>query len=381
MSNDYGFIPFNRASSVGNELQYVTEVINSGKLSGDGLFTKGCTEILSSTLNSKKVLLTTSCTSALDMSAILLDIKDGDEIIVPSFTFVSTANSFATHGANIVFADIREDTLNLDESKLTDLISPKTIAIVPVHYAGVGCEMDAIMNLAHNHNITIIEDNAHGLMGFYKNSPLGSIGDLATLSFHETKNISCGEGGALILNNSSLIERAEIIREKGTDRSKFFRGEIDKYTWVDFGSSFLPSEILAAYLLAQLENRHLIQQKRKTIWHRYYDGLHNWSCSSGTSLPFIPLHCDQSYHMFYLILSSEEVRNRLISHLKSKGILSVFHYLPLHNSQFAESHGINTHNCPISERISSKLLRLPFFCGLTENEQKYVIASIIEFQA
>lgn len=379
MNRTIDFIPFNRASTVGNEMQYVREVIESGKLSGDGLFSRKCAEILTSITRSKKALLTTSCTSALDMSAILLNLRKGDEVIVPSFTFVSTANSFATHGAKIVFADIREDTLNLDEKKIESLITDRTVAIVPVHYAGVGCDMDEIINIAKRNRILVIEDNAHGLMGSYKKVPLGGIGDLATLSFHETKNYSCGEGGALLINNPKFIERAEIIREKGTDRSKFFRGEVDKYTWVDFGSSFLLSEILSAYLLAQLENREIIQAKRKLIWERYYDGLEQWANESGVRLPFIPSDCEQSFHMFYLILPDEQMRNKLLDYLRSKNILSVFHYLPLHSSIFAKKQEIYISECPVTDKISKSLCRLPLHLSLSENEQEYIIESITRF--
>lgn len=348
-------------------------------MSGDGYFTRACSEILESVLDAEKVLLTTSCTSALDLSAILLNIVKGDEVIVPSFTFVSTANSFASHGAKIVFADIREDTLNINESKLENLITPRTKAIVPVHYAGVGCAMDPIISLAEKHNIKVIEDSAHGLMGFYKGASLGTIGDLATLSFHETKNFVCGEGGALIINDSNLIERAEIIREKGTNRTSFFRGQTNKYTWVDFGSSFLPSEILAAFLLGQLEKRHQIQQRRKQIWDRYYQGLKQWADQNDIRMPFVPEYCKQAYHMFYLILPNENLRNGIIDHLRTKGILAVFHYLPLHKSNFAKTLSKKEYNCPVSDSVSSRLVRLPFYFSLSEYDQDYVITSIKEY--
>lgn len=372
-------VPFNRACVTGDELKHISKVISNGNLSGDGFYTKECSKLIQSITNSQKVLLTTSCTSALDMSAILLKIQDGDEVIIPSYTFVSTANSFATHGAKIVFADIREDTLNLDENKLEELITDRTRAIVPVHYAGVGCEMDAIISLSKKNNLTIIEDNAHGFMGSYKGRALGSFGHLSTLSFHETKNFTCGEGGALVINDNDLIDRAEIIREKGTDRSKFFRGQIDKYSWTDFGSSFLPSEILSAHLFVQLEKREIIQQKRRSIWEKYYKELLNWSSKNGVRLPYIPEHCEQAYHMFYIVLPDEETRKKLIVYLKTKKILSVFHYLPLHKSAFAKSLGLDSADCPISENVSSRLLRLPFYFNMSEEQQNYVITSILNY--
>lgn len=373
-------IPFNRPFLTGNEFGYISEAISFGYTAGDGPFTRKCSELLESLLDVPKVLLTTSCTDALEMSAMLTGIGDGDEVIVPSFTFVSTANAFAIRGARPVFADIRPDTLNLDETRLEALISPRTRAIVPVHYAGVGCEMDAIREIADRHRITVIEDNAHGLLGTYRGRPLGSFGALATLSFHETKNFTCGEGGALIINDASLIERAEIIREKGTNRSRFFRGQVDKYTWVDFGSSFLPSDILAAYLYAQLTARRRIQGVRQRIWHLYESGLREWAPRNGVGLPQIPPHCEQPYHMFYMLMPSLETRTELIRHLRSRGVHSVFHYLPLHLSDMGRHFGGKQGDCPVTEDVSDRLVRLPFYNALTEDEQAEVIDAITELR-
>src|SRR5437016_8657468 len=297
-------IPFNRAGLVGNEFRYIFQALELGHISGDGRFTRKCHELLEKELGVGKALLTTSCTHALEMAALLLDIQPGDEVIVPSFNFVSGANAFVLRRARPVFVDIRPDTLNLDETKLECLITPRTKAILVLHYAGVACEMDAIMEIAERHGIPVIEDNAHGLFGKYRGRYLGTFGSLATQSFHETKNFTCGEGGALIINDPQYIERAEIIREKGTNRSRFFRGQVDKYTWVDIGSSYLPSDVLAAFLYAQLKSREQIQAQRKHIWDYYYRHLEDWGRSSGVTLPYIPEHCEQPYHMFYLLLPS-----------------------------------------------------------------------------
>jgi len=317
-------IPFNRPCLAGNELQYITQAIEHGHASGDGAYTKKCHTLLEQVLGVPKVLLTTSCTHALEMAALLLDVQPGDEVIAPSFTFVTTINAFVLRGARPAFIDIRPDTLNLDETQLERLITPRTKAIVLVHYAGVGCEMDAIMEIARRHDIAVVEDNAHGLFGKYKGKYLGTFGCLATQSFHETKNFTCGEGGALLINDPQHIERAEIIREKGTNRSRFFRGEVDKYTWVDLGSSYLPSDILAAFLCAQLEAREHIQTKRQRVWEYYYDHLQDWADDHDVRLPIVPAHCEQPYHLFYLLMPSLEQRQALIAHLKAHGILSVF---------------------------------------------------------
>jgi len=324
-------------------------------------------------------LLTTSCTHALDMAALLLDIQPGDEVIIPSFTFVSTVNAFVLRGARPVFADIRPDTLNLDETKLEQLVTPRTKAIAVVHYAGVGCEMDTIMEIANRHGIPVVEDNAHGLFGKYKGKYLGTFGCLATQSFHETKNFTCGEGGALLINDPRYIERAEIIREKGTNRSRFFRGQVDKYTWVDIGSSYLPSDILAAFLYAQLEMREQIQTKRRRIWEYYYKHLQDWARDHGVRLPIVPMHCEQSYHMFYLLLPSLEQRQALIDHLKKQGILAVFHYLPLHLSDMGRRFGGKQGDCPVTEDVSDRLLRLPFYNDLCGEDQERVVEAIKEF--
>jgi len=380
MSSPYR-IPFNFPSAVGNEVQYMQEALTSGHISGDGNFTKKTHAFLEDSLGVRKALLTTSCTHALEMSAILLDFEPGDEVIVPSFTFVSSINAFVLRGAKPVFADIRPDTLNLDETKLESLITDKTKAIVLVHYAGVPCEMDVIMEIADRHNIPVVEDNAHGLFGKYKGKFLGTFGVLSTQSFHETKNFQCGEGGALLINDPNLVERAEIIREKGTNRSRFFRGQVDKYTWVDVGSSYLPSDILAAYLHGQFEMREEIQSKREDIWHTYNTQLVGWAQEHGVQLPTVPQGVDQAYHMFYMLLPSLDVRTRLIDHLKERGILSVFHYLPLHLSDMGKQFGGKEGDCPVTEDISDRLLRLPFYYELSESEQADVIQAIKEFDA
>ena len=369
-------IPFNRVDVQGNELEYIKEAITNSHISGDGKFTRKCNSLLEKELDVNKTLLTTSCTHALEMTAILLDIKPGDEVIVPSFTFVSTVNAFVIHGANPIFIDIRPDTLNMDENLLEELITEKTKAIIPVHYAGVGCEMDIIMNIANKYDIPVIEDNAHGLFGKYKDIYLGTFGTFATQSFHETKNFSCGEGGALLINDENYIERAEIVREKGTDRSKFFRGQVDKYTWVDIGSSYLPSDILSAFLFAQLEKRENIQEKRKMIWETYYNGLKNWAEENNVRLPYISKHCEQTYHMFYLLFETEEIRNGFLSYIQQKGISAIFHYIPLHSSDMGRQFG--KFDCPVTESVAKRIVRLPFYFGI-ENVIENVISTTIKF--
>lgn len=377
-SNGYQ-IYFNQPTIVGKELYYISQVIHQGHAAGDGAFTKKCQNYLEMALGVPKVLLTTSCTDALEMAALLLDIQPGDEVIVPSFTFVSTPNAFVLRGARPVFADVRADTLNLDETQLERLITPNTKAIVPVHYAGVGCEMDVIGALAARYHLPIVEDNAHGLFGQYQGRNLGTFGALATQSFHETKNFICGEGGALLINDPTLVERAEIIREKGTNRSRFFRGQVDKYTWVDVGSSFLPSDLLAAFLYAQLEAREEIQAKRRRLWLYYWEALAEWSETHAVRLPIIPSHCNQAYHMFYLLLPSLAIRQALIQHLKAQGILSVFHYLPLHLSDMGRRFGGQPGDCPVTEEVSDRLLRLPFHNALTEADQAFVVERLKQF--
>ncbi len=372
-------IPFNRPSLAGSEQAYITQVIENRHASGDGMFTKKCHALLESILGAPKALLTTNCTHALEMTALLLDLQPGDEVILPSFTFVSTANAYVLRGARPVFADIRPDTLNIDETKLEALITPRTRAIVVVHYAGVGCEMDAILALAERYSLAVIEDNAHGLFGRYKGRMLGTLGCMATQSFHETKNISCGEGGALILNDPQYIERAEIIREKGTNRNQFFRGQVAKYTWVDAGSSYLPSDILAAFLYAQLEAREQIQTNRTRSWNRYHAELKDWAQSCGIRQPIVPDHCQHPAHIYYLLLPSLDMRQALIEHLKAHSILAVFHYQPLHTSDMGRQFGGRPGDCPVTEQVSDHLLRLPLFNNFTDDEQSRVIEALHSF--
>jgi dTDP-4-amino-4,6-dideoxygalactose transaminase len=372
-------IPFNKPSFAGNEVRYMEEAIERGHISGDGHFTKACHALLESALGVPKVLLTTSCTHALEMSALLVDLKPGDEVIVPSFAFVTTALAYVLRGAKPVFCDVRADTLNMDERALESLVTPRTKAIVVLHYAGVACEMDPILAVAARHGVPVIEDNAHGLFGRYRGKFLGTFGALATQSFHETKNFTCGEGGALIVNEKRFVERAEILREKGTDRSKFLRGLVHKYTWVDLGSSYLPSDLLSAFLLAQLESRETIQARRRDVWQRYAAELVDWARERGATLPTVPAHCEQPHHMFYVLLKDGAQRERLISHLEERGILAVFHYLPLHLSDMGKRFGGRAGQCPVTEDVSGRLLRLPFYNRLTENEQGDVIAALNAF--
>jgi dTDP-4-amino-4,6-dideoxygalactose transaminase len=372
-------VDFNRPVIVGHEMEYMAEAIANAHISGDGPFTKKCHALLQQELGIPKALLTTSCTHALEMAAILLNIQDGDEVIVPDFTFVSTINAFVLRGAHPVFLDIRPDTLNLDETKLEATITTRTKAILPVHYAGVGCEMDVIMEIARQHNIVVVEDNAHGLFGKYKGQYLGTFGVMATQSFHETKNFTSGEGGALLINDPEFVERAEIIREKGTNRSRFFRGQVDKYTWVDLGSSYLPSDILAAFLYGQFEQRERIQSHRKALWDTYNLALGDWSQKNGVQLPTIPAHTEQAYHMFYMLLPNLELRQKFIQYLRNLGIYSVFHYLPLHLSDMGQKFGGKAGDCPITEDISDRLVRLPFHNGLSSSEQELTIEAILGF--
>jgi dTDP-4-amino-4,6-dideoxygalactose transaminase len=373
-------IPFNKPSLSGNELLYLAESITAGHTSSDGQFTKRCRELLETEFEVPAVLLTTSCTDALEMAALLLNIQPGDEVILPSFTFVSTVNAFVLRGAIPIFVDVRPDTLNMDERLLESLITTRTKAIIVVHYAGVSCEMDAIVALAEKREITIIEDNAHGVFGRYRNKYLGTFGTLATLSFHETKNLTCGEGGALVVNDERLLERAEIIRDKGTNRKRFLRGQVDKYTWVDVGSSFGLSDILAAYLFAQLQKREEIQGARHRIWHNYFSALREWASAHNVRLPYVPRHCEQAYHMFYIVLPSFEIRQGLIEHMKARGILSVFHYLPLHLSDLGRRYGGRPGQCPVTEEVSDRLLRLPFYNSLSDEEQADVVSAIASFK-
>jgi dTDP-4-amino-4,6-dideoxygalactose transaminase len=373
-------IPFNKPAIVGDELRYIREAVESGHLSGDGSFTKRCSALLERELGVCRALLTTSCTHALEMCALLLDVQPGDEVVVPSFAFVSTVNAWVLRGARPVFVDVRPDTLNLDEKLVAERVGPRTKAIVALHYAGVACEMDELGRIARDAGTSLVEDAAHALFGSYQGRALGSFGRLATLSFHETKNVSCGEGGALLVNDPALVERAEILREKGTNRSRFFRGEIDKYTWVDLGSSWLPSEVLAAYLWAQLEARDRIQRARERVWRRYRDELAGWAQAHDVRLPILPPHCGPAWHMFQLVLPSLDARQRLTGHLRARGILAVFHYLPLHLSPMGRRLGGRPGDCPVTEDLSDRLLRLPFYNGLTEEAQGEVIDAVRAFE-
>lgn len=372
-------ITFNKPLVTGKEIKYIQQAIGNQKLSGDGSFTKMCNKWLEENFACKEALLTTSCTHALEMAAILADIQPGDEVIMPSFTFVSTANAFVLRGAKIVFIDIRPDTMNMDENLLEAAITKKTKAIVPVHYAGVACEMDTIMEIAKRYNLLVIEDAAQGVMSKYKDRYLGTIGDMGCYSFHETKNYTCGEGGALIINEERFTERAEIIREKGTNRSKFFRGQIDKYTWVDIGSSYLPSELNAAYLYAQLEIANGINKNRLALWNQYYNGLEPLQEKGLIELPFIPDGCDHNAHMFYIKVKDLNERSQLITYLKDKGINSAFHYIPLHNSPAGQEYGYfcGTDNYTTSE--SERLLRLPMYVGLGEEEIEQIMLSLEDY--
>ncbi len=372
-------IPFNRVDIQGNEIKYISKAIEYGHISGDGTYTKKCNSLIEEALGVKKSLLTTSCTHALEMSSLLMNIKPGDEVIIPSYTFVSTVNAFVLGGAKPIFCDIKNDTLNIDESKIECLITEKTKAIVVVHYAGVGCEMNYIMKLAKKYNLFVIEDNAHGLFAKYNDKYLGTFGELSTLSFHETKNFSCGEGGSIIINDEKLIDRAEIIREKGTNRSEFFRGQIDKYTWVDMGSSYLPSDILASFLYAQFEKRYEIQDKRKIIWKYYFNNLLSWADANNVRLPHVPLNCEQAYHMFYLVFDNLDNRSRFIKEMKHYGVSCAFHYLPLNDAPMGNKFGWGKGDCPVTEDISERLVRLPFYNNLLPNID-YVIESITSFK-
>lgn len=374
-------IPFNKPFWSDIDKNYMLDALQNGHISGNGSFTKQAEQLLSQFLDGPGVLLTTSCTHALEMSALLLNISVGDEIIMPSFTFVSTAQAFLLHGAKPVFVDIRPDTLNIDESKIEAAITQETKAIVVVHYAGVACEMDTICKIADENNLSLIEDNAHGLLGNYKDKKLGTFGCLSTLSFHETKNFTCGEGGALVVNDTRLLERAEIIREKGTDRSKFFRGQTDKYTWVDQGSSYVISDMLAAFLCGQLERTEDIQTVRKRIWETYNVGLTDWAKDNGVSLPTISEECQQTYHMFYILLPSLTERNALLKYLNELGINAVFHYQPLHLSTMYLSINSSKQALQTTVSTSERLLRLPFFYELTQVQQNYIIEKINNWKA
>jgi dTDP-4-amino-4,6-dideoxygalactose transaminase len=369
-------IPFNRVTPVGRELEHVREALTGGHISGAGPFTRAGEALLERELGVRKALLTTSCTHALEMSALLLDLEPGDEVILPSFTFVSTANAFVLRGARPVFVDIRDDTLNMDERRVASVVTSRTRAIVVVHYAGVACEMDAILALAAARGISVIEDNAHGLFGRYRGQWLGTFGRMAALSFHETKNFSCGEGGALLLNEPALIERAEVLREKGTNRSKFFRGEVDRYTWVDVGSSYVPSDLLAAFLLGQLEARDEIQRRRREVFERYHTALEPWARQHGVPTLSPGEGSDHPYHMYYLRLPNAQVRRQFIDALGAAGALAVSHYVPLHLSPMGRRYDYKPGDLPVTEAVSEEIVRLPFYAALTSAEQERVTEAI-----
>lgn len=373
-------IDFNVPPFIGKELEYVSEAIkNNRKISGDGEFTKKCSKLLEKMFKSNKILFTTSCTHALEMAAILIDTKPGDEIIMPSYTFVSTANAFVMRGAKIIFVDIKEDTMNINEDLIEDAITEKTKAIVPVHYAGVACNMDKIMEIANKYNLFVIEDAAQGVMSKYKGKALGTIGHFGCYSFHETKNYSMGEGGALSINDPKFIERAEIIREKGTDRSRFFRGQVDKYTWVEFGSSYLPSEINVAYLYAQLENPNYINDNRIKLWNKYYMELKKLEELNYIQLPKISKNCTHNAHMFYIKLKDLSERSKLIKYLLDNEIHSVFHYIPLHSSPAGKKFGVFNGKDIYTTKESERLLRLPLYFGMTDDDINKVINSVKKF--
>lgn len=375
-------IPFNAPPIVGSEVEYMQSAMASGKLCGDGGFTRRCQQWMEQHFGSKKVLLTPSCTASLEMAALLIDLQPGDEVIMPSYTFVSTANAFVLRGATIVFVDVRPDTLNIDETLIEAAITPKTRAIVPVHYAGVACEMDSIMALAAKHKLYVIEDAAQGVMSQYKGRALGTIGHIGCFSFHETKNYTAGgEGGATLINDAKLVDRAEIIREKGTNRSQFFRGQVDKYTWRDIGSSYLMADLQAAYLWAQLEAAEQINQQRLRLWQRYYDALQPLAVAGRIELPVVPKNCRHNAHMFYIKLRDSDDRQALINWMKEAEILTVFHYIPLHSSPAGERFGRFHGDDAFTTRESERLLRLPLFYNLSDNNQRTVISSLLSFFA
>lgn len=360
-------IPFNRPFMTGKELPLITQAHANGHLSGDGPFTKQCNQWLSERTNAAVALLTHSCTAALEMAALLLDLQPGDEVIMPSYTFVSTANAFALRGAVPVFVDIREDTLNLDERLVEAAITPRTRAICVVHYAGVACEMDALLDIAQRHGLAIVEDAAQAIMSAYKGRPLGTVGEFGALSFHETKNIISGEGGALLCRDRELSERAEIIREKGTNRSRFFRGQVDKYTWVDIGSSFLPGEITAAFLCAQMEEADQITARRLAIWDRYYQWAESHELAGRLRRPVVPAHCQHNAHMFYMLLPDLKTRSRFIEEMKKRGVQTVFHYIPLHSAPAGLKAGRSHGELAITDELSERLVRMPLWVGVEEH--------------
>jgi dTDP-4-amino-4,6-dideoxygalactose transaminase len=369
-------IPFNRVSPVGRELDYMRQAIERGHVSGNGPFTRACEELLERELGVQRALLTSSCTHALEMIALLLEIGPGDEVILPAFTFVSTVNAFVLRGARPVFVDIREDTLNLDEDLVAAAMTSRTKAICAVHYAGVGCEMDALGALAARHGVSVVEDAAHALFGRYRGRWLGAFGRLSALSFHETKNFSCGEGGALLINDRRLVERAEILREKGTDRSRFLRGEVDKYSWIDVGSSYVMSDLLAAFLLGQLEARYEIQRRRRVLFDEYEASVGRWASRHGIGTLYQPRWCEQPFHMYYLRLADPDTRAQFMTCLRFSGILAVSHYVPLHLSAMGLRYGYSQGDLPVTERVSGQIVRLPFYTTMTSDEQRVVSDAI-----
>ncbi|MGI0485551.1 dTDP-4-amino-4,6-dideoxygalactose transaminase [Pantanalinema rosaneae CENA516] len=371
-------IPFARLHTTGQELEYIQQAIASGHITGDGSFTKQCQTWLESTIGSQKALLTHSCTAALEMAVILADIQPGDEVILPSYTFVSTANAVVLRGGVPVFVDIRPDTLNIDESKIEAAITPKTKAIMPVHYAGVGCEMPTIRAIADQYNLIVIEDAAQASMAYYEGQPLGSYGHMAAFSFHATKNIVSGEGGALVINDPTLVKRAEIIWEKGTNRSQFFRGEVDKYTWVDIGSSYLPSELVAAFLWAQFQQAEQIIAQRLKLWHHYHKAFAELELGRIARRPRVPLHCQHNGHIYHLLLNDLETRTRMLAHLKAQGIQATFHYVPLHSAPAGQKYGRVAGDMRVTEALSDRILRLPLSSSLTMAEVDQVIACVFD---
>ncbi|GGP82571.1 dTDP-4-amino-4,6-dideoxygalactose transaminase [Streptosporangium pseudovulgare] len=370
-------VPFNRTHISENEFDYLAEAVRGGSTSGDGPFTRRAAGLLEKLTGSGRALLTTSCTHALELSAILLDLRPGDEVIMPSFTFVSTANAYALRGAVPVFVDCRPDTLNLDERLVEAAITDRTRAVVAVHYAGVGCAMEVIGGLAERHGLALVEDNAHGLGGSYRGRPLGSFGSMSAQSFHETKNVQCGEGGALLLNDAGLVARAEIVREKGTDRSRFFRGQVDRYRWVDIGSSYLSSDVLAALLTSQLESFEEIQSRRHAVWRRYHEELADWAAENGVSQPMVPDGCEHPAHLYYLLLPDLDDRQAFIAHLSGRGVQAAFHYQPLHTAPAGVRYGrVAPGGCPVTEDVADRLVRLPLFADLDEAGVTHVIDAV-----
>jgi dTDP-4-amino-4,6-dideoxygalactose transaminase len=369
-------IPFNKPFIAGKELHYIARAVALGNIGGDGHFTQQCCRLLSERFGIRHVMMVPSCTAALEMAAMLCNLGPGDEVILPSFTFVSTANAVVRLGARPVFVDVRPDTLNLDETLIEDAITPRTRAIFPVHYAGLGCAMDRILAIARGHGLRVVEDAAQAVNSYYAGKALGSLGDLGTYSFHETKNYICGEGGALCINDPALLERAEILRDKGTNRRQFFRGQTDKYTWVDVGSSYVPSEICCAFLYAQLEMMDAITQRRRRLYEAYHDALAPLQVEGVLRLPCIPEDCQGNYHLFYVLLPNARLRDGLLAHLNARGIHAVFHYVPLHSSPMGQRLGYRAEDLPVTEDVSGRLLRLPFYHEMTEDEQAEVVAEV-----